>query len=140
MGTGFRAVSDPARVTLAWMDPHSPAGMVLSRQALDRYLERICLGAPFSVAVCPFCTPALLVLGGVATVGSPLLAAILLLVFALGRSVPIALGAWAVRWLESLKPRARFSYAFETLGGVAFITAGLYLLDAYFFWVPTLAG
>jgi len=99
------------------------------------------LGVPFSVAVCPFCTPALVVLlGGVATVGSPLLGAVLLLAFALGRSVPIALGAWAVGWLESLKPLAKFSRAFETLGGIALIAAGLYLLNAYFFWIPELAG
>jgi cytochrome c-type biogenesis protein len=99
------------------------------------------LGVPFSVAVCPFCTPALVVLlGGVATVGSPLLGAVLLLAFALGRSVPIALGAWAVGWLENLKPLAKFSRAFETLGGIALIAAGLYLLNAYFFWIPELAG
>lgn len=99
------------------------------------------LGVPFSVAVCPFCTPALMVLlGGVATVGSPLLGAVLLLAFALGRSVPIALGAWAVGWLESLKSLAKFSRAFESLGGIALIAAGLYLLNAYFFWIPELAG
>lgn len=99
------------------------------------------LGVPFSVAVCPFCTPALVVLlGGVATVGSPLLGAVLLLAFAIGRCVPIALGAWAVGWLEGLKPLAKYSRAFETFGGIALIAAGLYLLNAYFFWIPALAG
>lgn len=99
------------------------------------------LGIPFSVAICPFCTPALLVLlGGVAALGSPLLGAVLLLAFALGRSVPIALGAWAVGWLESLKPLAKFSRAFEIFGGIALIAAGFYLLNAYFFWIPALAG
>jgi cytochrome c-type biogenesis protein len=99
------------------------------------------LGVPFSVAVCPFCTPALVVLlGGVATAGSPLLGAVLLLAFAIGRSVPIALGAWAIGWLESLKPLAKYSRAFETFGGLALIAAGLYLLNAYFFWIPALAG
>lgn len=83
----------------------------------------------FSVAVCAFCTPTLVVLlGGVATVVSPLLGAVLLLAFALGRSVPIALEAWAVGWLECLKPLAKFSRAFETVGGIALIAAGLYLL------------
>lgn len=99
------------------------------------------LGVPFSVAVCPFCTPALVVLlGGVATAGSPLLGAALLLAFALGRSIPIALGAWAIGWLESLKPLAKYSRAFETFGGIVLIAAGLYLLNAYFFWIPALAG
>lgn len=99
------------------------------------------LGIPFSVAVCPFCTPALLVLlGGVATVGSPMLGAVLLLAFAIGRSVPVALGAWAISWLENLKPLAKYAHIFETLGGIALVAVGLYLLNAYFFWIPGLAG
>jgi cytochrome c-type biogenesis protein len=98
-------------------------------------------GVPFSVAVCPICTPALVVmLGAVATVGSPLLGAVMLLAFALGRSIPIALGAWAVTWLESLKSLARYAHTFEVLGGVTMIAAGLYLLNAFFFWIPALAG
>lgn len=99
------------------------------------------LGAPFSVAVCPFCTPALVVLlGSVAAVGSPLLGAVLLLAFAVGRSIPIALGAWAVGWLESLKSLAKYGRLFEVTGGVALIAAGLYLLNAYFFWIPAVAA
>lgn len=98
------------------------------------------LAVPFTVAVCPFCTPALLVLlGGVAAVGSPILGAVLLLAFAAGRSIPIALGAWAVGWLETLKPLAKFARLFETIGGIALIAAGLYLLNAFFFWIPALA-
>lgn len=99
------------------------------------------LGIPFSVAVCPFCTPALLVLlGGVATVGSPMLGVVLLLAFAIGRSVPVALGAWAVSWLENLKPLAKYAHIFETIGGIVLVAVGLYLLNAYFFWIPGLAG
>lgn len=99
------------------------------------------LGIPFSVAVCPFCTPALVVLlGSVATIGSPWLGAVLLLAFAIGRAIPIALGAWAVGWLESLKSLAQYARTFEIFGGIALIAAGLYLLNAYFFWIPVLAG
>lgn len=99
------------------------------------------LGVPFSVAVCPFCTPALLVLlGGVATVGSPLLGAVLLLAFALGRSIPIAVGAWAIGWLENLKVLAKYARTFEVVGGIALIISGIYLLNAYFFIIPALAG
>lgn len=99
------------------------------------------LGAPFSVAVCPFCTPALVVLlGTVAGIGSPLLGATLLLAFALGRSIPIALGAIAIGWLEGLKPLAKYQRVLETLGGIALIFAGLYMLNAYFFFIPELAG
>lgn len=47
----------------------------------------IALGVPFSVAICPFCTPALIVLLGVAaSIGSPLFGTTLLLAFALGRN------------------------------------------------------
>ncbi len=99
------------------------------------------LGVPFSVAVCPFCTPALVVLlGTVAGIGSPLLGVTLLLAFAIGRSIPIALGAWAIGWLENLKSFAKYSRVFETLGGIALIAAGLYMLNAYFFFIPALAA
>jgi len=60
------------------------------------------LGIPFAVAVCPVCTPALVVLlGAAAGIGSFLFGVVLLLAFALGRAVPIALGAFAVGWLET---------------------------------------
>jgi cytochrome c-type biogenesis protein len=99
------------------------------------------LGIPFSVAICPFCTPVLLMLLGVAaTIGSPLYAAVLLFAFALGRAVPILIGAVAIGWLESLKFLARYQKAFETVGGIVLILAGLYMLNAYFFVVPELAG
>lgn len=98
------------------------------------------LGIPFSMAVCPFCTPALLVLlGGVATVGSPVLGGVLLLAFALGRAVPIAIGAWAMGWLENLKPMAKYSRLFEIVGGIALILTGIYMLNSYLFIVPALA-
>ena len=99
------------------------------------------LGAPFSVAICPFCTPALVVLlGGVATLGSPLLGVVLLLAFALGRSIPIAMGAWAMGWLENLKSFSKYAHAFEVFGGITMIAAGLYLLNAYFAVIPALAA
>jgi cytochrome c-type biogenesis protein len=71
------------------------------------------LGIPFSLAVCPFCTPALLILLGVAaTIGSPLHAMALLLAFALGRAVPILIGAVAIGWLESIRFLGRYQKAF----------------------------
>lgn len=57
------------------------------------------LGIPFSIAICPFCTLALVILLGVAAaVGSPLFRSLLLLAFTLGRAVPILFGALAVSW------------------------------------------
>jgi cytochrome c-type biogenesis protein len=113
---GFRAT----RVTAAW-------GAFL-------------LGILFAIAVCPVCTPALVVLLGVtAGFGSVLLGVVLLLAFALGRAVPIALGAFAVGWLENLKSLSRFRRGFEIVGGLTLIAMGFYMLNAVLFWLPELA-
>lgn len=99
------------------------------------------LGVPFSIAVCPACTPALFVLLGVAaTTGSAMFGFLLLLAFALGRAVPIMLGAGAVGWLESLKPLGRYRYWFDVGGGIVLILMGLYMLNAQFFIIPELAA
>jgi cytochrome c-type biogenesis protein len=98
------------------------------------------LGIPFAIAVCPVCTPALVVLLGLTTgIGSVLLGAVLLLAFALARAVPIALGAFAVSWLENLKSLARYRRGFEIAGGLTLIAMGLYMLNAVLFWIPELA-
>ncbi|WP_332776419.1 cytochrome c biogenesis CcdA family protein [Polaromonas sp.] len=99
------------------------------------------LGVPFSVAICPICTPALVaLLGVVAALGSPLLGATVLLAFAIGRAIPIGLGAWAIGWLEDLKPLARYQRAFDVVGGIVLVLAGLYMLNVYYIVVPELAG
>ena len=98
------------------------------------------LGIPFAITVCPICTPALVVLLGVtAGLGSVLLGVVLLLAFALGRAVPIALGAFAVGWLENLKSVSRYRRGFEIAGGLTLIVMGLYMLNAVLFWIPALA-
>lgn len=103
-------------------------------------LGAFALGVPFAVAICPSCTPALMILLGVAgATASPMVGAALLLAFGFGRAVPIALGAWAVGWLEHLRPLARFQRAFELAGGAVLIAAGLYMLNAVLFVVPELA-
>jgi len=92
------------------------------------------LGIPFSVAVCPFCTPALLVtLTASAAIGSVTFGFGLLLAFALGRSIPIILGAWSMGWLESLRMFARHQKTLEVIAGITLILTGLYLLNEYFF-------
>lgn len=99
------------------------------------------LGVPFAVAVCPVCTPALVVLLGVAAaIGAPGFGTSLLLAFALGRAVPVALGAFAVGWLEHLSALGRAHHALEIFGGSLLVLSGLYLLNAYFVVVPGLAG
>lgn len=98
------------------------------------------LGIPFSIAVCPFCTPALIVILGVVTsIGSPVFGAIVMLAFSLGRATPIALGAVAVGSLRHRKFFSRSQQWFNIGGGVLLIASGLYLLNAYYFVIPALA-
>lgn len=99
------------------------------------------LGASFSVAVCPACTPALIVLLGVAAgIGSALFGVLLLLAFAVGRSIPVILGALAVGWLEGFKGLDRWRRAFDIAGGIVLVLSGLYMLNAYFIVIPELAA
>lgn len=92
------------------------------------------LGIPFSVAICPFCTPALLVtLTASAAIGSVSFGFALLLAFALGRSIPILLGAWSMGFLEELHVLSRHQKIIEVIAGVTLILVGLYLLNEYFF-------
>jgi len=90
------------------------------------------LGIPFSIAVCPFCAPALLVtLTTSAAIGSVPFGFLLLLSFAVGRSLPILAGAWSMGWLESLAILSRYQHALEIVGGLVLIGTGLYMLNAY---------
>lgn len=92
------------------------------------------LGIPFSVAICPFCTPALVViLTASAAIGSVGFGFALLLAFALGRSVPIIAGAWSMGWLESLQILSRHQKGMEIIAGVVLVLTGLYMLNEYFF-------
>lgn len=99
------------------------------------------IGAIFSIAICPVCTPALVVLLGAAVgVGSPWVGALLLFAFAVGRALPVAVGAISIGWLENLRGLDAYRRLFETAGGVVLILSGVYMLNAYFFWLPALAG
>lgn len=99
------------------------------------------LGAIFSIAVCPVCTPALVaLLGATVGLGSPWIGAALLLAFAVGRAIPVAIGAISIGWLENLRGLDPYRRVFETMGGIVLILSGLYMLNAFFFWVPALAG
>ena len=94
------------------------------------------LAVPFSVAVCPFCAPALLVvLTASAAIGSPLYGAVLLFAFALGRSLPILVGAWSLARLEALGVFSRYHAWIERIAGAVLVLTGLYLLNEYFFWI-----
>lgn len=60
--------------------------------------------------------------------------------FALGSASPVGLGAVAIGWLEHLRPLSNAQRAFEIAGGVPLVLLGLYLLNAYFFILPSLAA
>lgn len=123
-----------------WIRLPIPQIPIRARHAASTW-GALALGASFSVAVCPACTPALAVVLGIAAgTGSPIFGALLLFAFALGRTVPVILGATAVGWLEGLRRLRRSQKAFEIAGGVVLIFSGLYMLNAYYFWIPELAA
>ncbi len=125
-----------------------PGWIRLPFKGLSFHVQRVtgawgafALGVPFAIAVCPACTPALIVLLGVAAAGgSATWGAVLLLAFALGRAVPVAIGAVGIGWLEQLRSFSRYQQVFDILGGITLIAMGLYMLNAYFFVIPELAG
>lgn len=124
---------------LGWIRIPLPAIAIRAKRATNLWSAGL-LGAAFAVAVCPFCTPALFVLLGVAaTTGSVFFGTLLLFSFALGRAIPILLGGWAVGTLESLKPISHVQGTIERVGGVVLILMGLYMLNAFFIVIPQLA-
>ena len=145
MGREWGLVLGPLLILLGlmwpgWIKLPLPTLTLRAKRATNSW-GAFLLGIPFSVAICPFCTPVLIILLGVATgIGSPLFGATLLLAFALGRSVPILLGAWAIGWLESLKSLEHSQHTFEIIGALLLIVSGLYMLNAYFFVIPALAA
>lgn len=123
-----------------WLKLPLPAVPLRARRVTSSWGACL-LGAAFAVAVCPACTPALIILLGLAaTIGSPVFGLMLLLAFALGRALPLLLGAVAVGWLESLAVLKNYQKAFEILGALLLILSGLYMLNAYFFFIPALAA
>lgn len=122
-----------------WIPLRLPSSAFQARRPTTLF-GAFALGAVFSVAVCPVCNPELVVLiGAAAALASPLFGAALLLGFAVARAIPIALGAWAVGWLENLKTFSKYQKPIEVVGALTLIASGLYMLNAYYFWIPSLA-
>ena len=144
IGREWGLVLGPASIVmglawLGWIRLPIPQIPLRARQTASTW-GAVALGASFSVAVCPACTPALVVLLGiVAGLGSPLFGVLLLLAFSVGRAVPVVLGASAIGWLEGQAGLRRSQRALEIAGGLVLILSGLYMLNAYFFFVPGLA-
>lgn len=96
----------------------------------------ILLGIPFTVGICPACSPGLWIgLGVSASIGSVVYGGLLMFAFAIGRVIPLAIGAFSIGWLENLQSVERWCRAFEISGGITLIAVGLYLLNEYYFWI-----
>tara|TARA_R110002167_G_scaffold54239_8_gene154599 strand:+ start:698 stop:1369 length:672 start_codon:yes stop_codon:yes gene_type:complete len=94
------------------------------------------LGVPFTVGICPVCSPGLWIgLGVSASIGSVVYGGLLLFAFAVGRVIPLAIGAISIGWLENLQAVGRWRRSFEIMGGITLIAVGLYLLNEYYVWV-----
>ncbi|MBL4608833.1 MAG: sulfite exporter TauE/SafE family protein [Pseudomonadales bacterium] len=94
------------------------------------------LGMPFTVGICPVCSPGLWVgLGVSASIGSLIYGGLLMLAFAIGRVIPLAIGAISISWLENLQSVERWRHAFEIMGGLTLMAVGLYLLNEVYSWM-----
>lgn len=92
------------------------------------------LGIPFTIGICPMCSPGLWVaLTASAGIGSATYGGLLLLMFALGRGIPVVAGALSIGYLDSLKYFTTWQKPLEVVGGVTLITMGLYLLNETLF-------
>lgn len=92
------------------------------------------LAIPFTVGVCPACSPGLwVVLAASAGIGSAPYAALLLFLFALGRTLPVIAGTLSIGWLESLRALSRWQKPLEVSGGVTLMLVGIYLLNQSLF-------
>ena len=88
------------------------------------------LGMPFTVGICPVCSPGLWIgLGVSAWIGAGFYGGLLMLAFALGRVIPLAVGAISIGWLENLKTIECWRRGFEIAGGITLMAIGAYLLN-----------
>jgi len=89
----------------------------------------------FTVGICPVCSPGLWIgLGASASIGSVVYGGLLMLAFAIGRVIPLAVGAVSIGWLENLQSVERFRRGFEISGGITLMAVGVYLLNEFLIW------
>lgn len=137
MGRGWDLVLGPILIVLGlmwpgWLKVRLP-WFALRGRVVSGAWGAFLLAIPFSIAICPFCTPALLVmLTAAAGIGSVPFGFALLLAFALGRAVPIALGAAGMSVLESFNVFARWQKPFEIAGALLLVASGAFLISDYY--------
>lgn len=91
------------------------------------FLGAYLLGLPFGLSSCPACTPLLLpVLGAAALAADPLLGAVLMFSFGVGRGVPVVVAGEVTGTLRRLLRSWVVVEWFERAGGVLFLIAALY--------------
>ncbi len=90
------------------------------------------LGIPFSMSFCPFCTPILLtILTIAAATGKIWYSAVLMLFFSLGRGLPLLIAGVSVDIFKKMEFFEKYIPAFEKVGGVTLVAAGLYYLLSF---------
>lgn len=116
-------------------------GIGFAARQVSKPWSAFLLGIPFTVAVCPVCTPALAVALGMSLgAGAPLGGAALLALFAAGRMIPVLLGTWLAARLGRSPAFFRLRRSIEIGGGLVLIITGMFFLNSSFFWIPALAG
>lgn len=87
------------------------------------------LGLPFGIAASPCTLPVTIaVLLFLAAKGSLVLGALLMFIYAIGRSIPILLAGTFTGFLKGIKKFDKFQVVIEKVGGVVMIAIGIYFI------------
>lgn len=104
----------------------------------------VALGIPFGLSTCPACTPVILpVLLAAAGTGDPWMGGTLLLVFGLGRGIPIMVTGTAASALGRLQGAMFWVPRIERIGGALLLVASLWFFyrgGVYAGWWPPLGA
>jgi cytochrome c-type biogenesis protein len=90
------------------------------------------IGVPLGLAACPACTPMLFPIASAAILsGGPAYGAALLLVFGIGRGLPILAAAASLDWLRTLRLLVPSGLWLQRIAGwLLLVTAAVYLVQA----------
>ncbi|MGE0918107.1 cytochrome c biogenesis CcdA family protein [Trichlorobacter lovleyi] len=87
------------------------------------------LGMPFGIAASPCTLPVTIaVLVFLAAKGSLIIGALLMFIYAMGRSIPILLAGTFTGFLKGIKKFDKMQVVLEKIGGVAMIAIGVYFI------------
>jgi cytochrome c-type biogenesis protein len=99
------------------------------------------LGLPFGLSSCPACTPILLpVLGAAAFSADPVLGAVLMFSFGVGRGVPVVIAGEVAGTLKRLLKSWILVEWVERIGGVLFLVAAAYFAYRAVFYAGWISG